>query len=51
MVIPIVVLVLILASFLMKNVIQLSNQVSMSYRSFFSTLGFGSLALRFLKRW
>ena len=46
MVIPIVVLVLILASFLMKMSFNYLIQVSMSYRSFF-LLGFGSLLYGF----
>ncbi|WP_417629609.1 MDR family MFS transporter [Enterococcus faecalis] len=47
MVIPIVVLVLILASFLMKNVIQLSNPSIDVLSVILSTLGFGSLLYGF----
>lgn len=47
MVIPIVVLVLVLAAFLMKNVIQLSNPEIDIFSVILSTLGFGSLLYGF----
>lgn len=47
MVIPIVVLVLVLAIFLMKSVIQLSNPSIDVFSAFLSTVGFGSLLYGF----
>lgn len=47
MVIPIVIIVLILASFLMKSVIQLSNPKIDIFSALLSTLGFGSLLYGF----